>query len=282
MKKLVFTLLHKTMIREITIMILLFCSLLANGKDRINHKFLLDGKEWRERADHIVLTYSYDETGNPKGLDVNTHSEYYSFSIMGDTLINGKNFKKFYLCAEDTLYYCAMYEEGSQVTYIPKDKTNETMLYDFGHPVGEYVEWDEYWPRLYLLYEDAIEVGGQSFRRMNFTDEGEFLEDSVIVVRWVEGIGSSGGLFRNDEQSWLLPNGTEEKEYICTYFESCYEDGKCIFTSKDFTKAAVTDISPVVWATVPDETVYDLQGRRVQTPQPGGLYIRSGRKFIFR
>lgn len=77
------------------------------------HPLLKDGKEWRERADHIVFTYSYDEEGNPKGLDVNNYAEYYAYSIMGDTLINGKNFKKLYLCAEDTSYYCAMYEDGA-------------------------------------------------------------------------------------------------------------------------------------------------------------------------
>ncbi|MBR5061703.1 MAG: hypothetical protein IKX24_06125, partial [Prevotella sp.] len=29
------------------------------------------------------------------------------------------------------------------------------------------------------------------------------------------------------------------------------------------------------------ETIYDLQGRRVLTPQRGGLYIRGGKKFIY-
>ena len=31
-----------------------------------------------------------------------------------------------------------------------------------------------------------------------------------------------------------------------------------------------------------DAAIYDLQGRKVQTPQRGGLYIQGGRKFIYR
>ena len=33
---------------------------------------------------------------------------------------------------------------------------------------------------------------------------------------------------------------------------------------------------------VPDDVIYDLQGRRIITPQKKGIYIRGGKKFIVR
>ena len=37
-----------------------------------------------------------------------------------------------------------------------------------------------------------------------------------------------------------------------------------------------------VQSEVSDDAIYDLQGRRVITPQKKGIYIRGGKKFIMR
>lgn len=42
----------------------------------------------------------------------------------------------------------------------------------------------------------------------------------------------------------------------------------------------VADVAAV--ETSPDGTIYDIYGRRVTNPVPGTLYIRDGRKFVYK
>jgi hypothetical protein len=53
-----------------------------------------------------------------------------------------------------------------------------------------------------------------------------------------------------------------------------------MFTYDDFFAKPVSSISNPVSSISVSNAVYDLQGRRVQKPQRGGLYIQGGKKFI--
>ncbi|MBQ4210954.1 MAG: hypothetical protein II658_08115, partial [Prevotella sp.] len=61
-------------------------------------------------------------------------------------------------------------------------------------------------------------------------------------------------------------------------FEKCFEDGVQIYPQVIIPNA----ISSIPSSRKDDETVYDLQGRIVTTPQRNGLYIKNGKKFIAR
>ncbi|MBQ2131291.1 MAG: hypothetical protein II431_08110, partial [Prevotella sp.] len=67
---------------------------------------------------------------------------------------------------------------------------------------------------------------------------------------------------------------------VCDYlsFEKCFEDGVQIYPQVIIPNA----ISSIPSSRKDDETVYDLQGRIVTTPQRNGLYIKNGKKFIAR
>ena len=74
-----------------------------------------------------------------------------------------------------------------------------------------------------------------------------------------------------------------EWEYTWTDLDSCYEDGKRIFTYEDFYKEPITSsIRKSSAKGKGEKVVFDLQGRIVTTPQKNGLYIKNGKKFIAR
>jgi len=63
---------------------------------------------------------------------------------------------------------------------------------------------------------------------------------------------------------------------------SCYEDGKCIFTQKDFRSEPgvdrIEELSPAL--SKREEAIFDLQGRRLNAVPAKGLYIRDGKKYV--
>ncbi|MBQ5378555.1 MAG: hypothetical protein IIU48_08560, partial [Prevotella sp.] len=58
-------------------------------------------------------------------------------------------------------------------------------------------------------------------------------------------------------------------------------DGNVAVTRDDYNQI-VTQISSTKRIIESNQAIYDLQGRRVTTPQKNGLYIKNGKKFIAR
>lgn len=60
-------------------------------------------------------------------------------------------------------------------------------------------------------------------------------------------------------------------------------NGKTIFTREGLSNALTSIQVKTIneWMSY-EHDVYDLQGRRVLTPQRGGLYIQGGKKLIYK
>ena len=152
------------------------------------------------------------------------------FSVNGDTIINGERcFKMSYKMIDQ--HTGATVGEGNNGLYLEKDKKvylrqkirdswNWRLLCDFNLQVGD----KKPGTNRQVTAIDNIYVQGASYRRFHLSEPGEY-EGEVEEGYWVEGVGSSRGLL--DTSSWAVTGGTHK-------LITCYEDGKCIFTSENF------------------------------------------------
>ena len=119
--------------------------------------------------------------------------ESYRYQIVGDTLLNGKNYKKMYLREAATYgdsewhYIGAVRDTLMKVRFVDKGKRDERLLYDFGLVSGNILRWYGYIllptnpPRKYIegIMRNVVDV---------YTSDNKF-KDS-----WVEGIGAAMGV----------------------------------------------------------------------------------------
>ena len=225
------------------------------------HPMLKEGKTWNYTYVH------YDDIDEPP---YHVESRWnMAYVLRGDTVIGGERAMKMYRDSKGvTTYIGAWVEDGMKVYVVPAAKEVKQLKYDFSIPAGhERFTEDDPFSLVYLNKVDTIELNGKMFNRFNFN----LYDDGFEAYDWIEGIGGYEGILHPDP--YPMPT------CICdhTKFVSCYEDGKQIYPE-------VKVVDSVGWATVPsmDAAIYDLQGRMVQTPQRGGLYIQSGKKFIYR
>jgi hypothetical protein len=111
-----------------------------------------------------------------------------NFCVDGsDTLIANDTFKKVIKCPEQ-VYHGAYRSENRKVYFVPKDSTNQYLLYDFSVEVGdtipqvyfEYFNGDGMFLTDYVIdYIDTIIMNGNPHKRIN--------------NNWVEGIGNLQG-----------------------------------------------------------------------------------------
>ena len=133
---------------------------------------------------------------------------------------------------------------------------------------------------------DTITVNDTDFRRLEFfskTIDGgtpgmlKTIEDGPDVWHeiWVEGVGSE----LNGIEDPVHEKPLNDKDY--TRFVSCYENGRCIFTAKDFRTDGVT--FPASTATTQSSPWYTLSGRHLPSlPTQKGIYIKDGRKVLIK
>lgn len=156
----------------------------------------------------------------------NSFREYsYNFYIKGDTIVDGEKCFKMYVDFRDML--TGELISTSSGAYLEKDRrvyhvTNDRreLLCDFNLQVGDKKPGGNQ----QVVSIDYIYVQGAWYRRFHLREPGEF-EGDVEEGYWVEGVGSSRGLL--DTSSWAVTGGTHK-------LITCYEDGKCIFTSENF------------------------------------------------
>ncbi|MEN9978479.1 MAG: hypothetical protein RLZZ569_1104 [Bacteroidota bacterium] len=111
-----------------------------------------------------------------------------NFCVDGtDTLIGNNSYKKVIHCPEQ-VYHGAYRSENRKVYFVPKDSTNQYLLYDFSVDVGdtipqvyfEYFYGDGMFLTDYVIdYIDTIIINGNPHKRIN--------------NNWVEGIGNLQG-----------------------------------------------------------------------------------------
>ncbi len=88
---------------------------------------------------------------------------------------------------------------------------------------------------------------------------------------WIEGIGSPNGYYLT-----LFPtNGYINQSYLYKVFDG----GVCIFSYDDYFGTDHVEELPAKRKENTDAT-YDLNGRKIQTPQKGEIYVRDGKKFM--
>lgn len=198
----------------------------------------------------------------------------FSMEVCGDTAAYGYDCKKiyFYRDIERTQrmkFVYKAYEEGGRLYALEpgEDVTNRNydtpcLLCDFNLEVG-----DSAWFS-HVTKVDTIEVRGVQRKRIT-------LQYPLDFGIWVEGIGPF-------VSSW--PSNVEKPTcHLFYYIESCYENGELIFTRDDFFAPAVSaGISGVAADEAFDGRIYDLSGRIVEQPMAKGIYIRNGRKFVWR
>ena len=225
----------------------------------------------------------------------------YCYHIMGDTLIDGENWKKVYNTAawffmRDS-YYAAVCEKGKKVYAIAKGSTRPRLLYDFGLKEGETVwcgiesndfccllDKDEAPDNLlgfpfnaYLKVEkiDTIEARGKEFRRFSLAMYDYFWEPMRMVgsIVWVEGVGSGAGPF----SPWL-PIPPEESKSL---FIDCTDPGRFVFGYSDFYQGSMpAAVSTTHSSKTGPNIVHDLLGRRLRGKPARGIYIQDGRKVV--
>ncbi|MBP5983522.1 MAG: T9SS type A sorting domain-containing protein [Fluviicola sp.] len=111
-----------------------------------------------------------------------------NFCVDGsDTLIGNNSYKKVIRCPEQ-VYHGAYRSENRKVYFVPKDSTNQYLLYDFSVEVGDtipQVYFEHFYgegmflPDYSIYYVDTIFINGNPHKRIN--------------ENWVEGIGNIQG-----------------------------------------------------------------------------------------
>ena len=210
---------------------LVFCCLgilKANAQEegREYVPFVEEGKAWYcgYWHPHEVFPSTFEDIDG-EGIDC-------IFTMLGDTLINDKEYKKVYCQFEEFYgdgeqhYYCAVREEEFRVFIVEENNIEEKQLYDFSHP-GELIT---------LSYNDYVFARTEGWRRYDFLpgqlnykiykytgDES----DSNYFNLWVDGVGSPYANPFSFEFSDFLYDELKFGTNISV--RSCIKDGKYVF-----------------------------------------------------
>lgn len=164
--------------------------------------FLQEGKEWYYRSVYA-----------PRGADEN-----YYRKISGDTLVGDVSYWK--LVNWQGKFLDGLHEEGRKVSSVSAGG-----LFDFNLQLNDTLK-DEF--GVVVSTSDTILVDGQRYFRLGIAPIDSYYEESRFaspMEYWVEGIGSSYGLY----PIWgMFIVGPHDE------LDSCRVDGKLLFTRNDF------------------------------------------------
>lgn len=231
--------------------------------------FAVEGKTWK------CTSWSW---GN-----LVEHSE--TYTIKGDTVINGMYCKKLY-SGQNFRYF--VYEQNRKVFAVlhkkgTPDDVFTRLLFDFSlEPCDTVINSNGRGTfRVTVLRVDTIvNSNNDSFRRMlvrtgPLNEAGEYAEKPPYQeLYWIEGVGSS----RCPEDSYFWPNGSEPGRRM----EECFENGECIMTYSEMMAEGSSGVNSVTAPQPLSASIYDLQGRRLSTKPQKGVYIRDGRKIVVK
>jgi hypothetical protein len=112
-----------------------------------------------------------------------------------DTTIGSYTYSKINYCGGS--YKGATRTESGKVYYIPKDSTQDFLLYDFSVQQGDLIYNVYYESGMYgAVYGDPIQAGEISETLINGVAHKTI---DVYGVHWIEGIGNTNGLFAGIE-----------------------------------------------------------------------------------
>lgn len=223
------------------------------------------------------------------GMEVDTNSKVYE--IGNDTLINDIIYKKVWV--NGVFKGSCIREDNQKVWLITDEYPREILLYDF--------DWDSGQPIVteYLKRRDDGECdvltqswpSGDYLTTLYNGKNYQYYRDGIArtVIR---AIGNVSELNRNScllgymEPHTILPG----MEYVkvswierdgCEIFRSESSDEWTTNVPKD-SEDIQSIISPVSTHPSTNQSIHDLQGRRLTVPPVKGLYIQNGRKVIVK
>ena len=168
---------------------------------QVSKPFLQEGKEWYYRSVY-----------GPRGADIN-----YYRKISGDTLVGDVSYWK--LVNWQGKFVDGLHEEGHKVSSVSAGG-----LFDFNLQLNDTLK-DEF---VVVSTSDTILVDGQRYFRLGIAPIDSYYEESRFaspMEYWVEGIGSSYGLYPIWGMFIIGPHNE---------LDSCRVDGKLLFTRNDF------------------------------------------------
>jgi len=238
----------------------------ANRNSNANNT-ILSGKHWK-----MSIRGSMDPT------KYNIWS-YEDAELRGDTVISGIRFKELYKKTwtdgdnDQPFVFTRIYfgEENGKIYKYNSLLNTISVVFDFTLKEGDTFQTSE----MEMFGEKAV-VSAVSETILNGSTDKTPRKCLYIswygevIDIWVEGVGSlTNGLYGMDDGyfSW----GCVMQLMIC------YKDNEVLYEYENMTDRIEQPVS-----LEGKGQIYDLQGRRVVSPQRGGLYIRDGRKFILR
>lgn len=265
-------------------------SVLAGAEESEYHLFAEEGKVWETK--------------------VGGDNEYYG-SIIGDTIIGGKVWKKVYTeryqGPHKPAYYAAVRDEGEKVYAIAKGSSRPRLLYDFSLKEGEMVrcgvEGNAFgclrernepmdsllgFPMGSILEVNRIDTvrlhDNSERRRFTFTlwSAGRDIPLATPIV-WIEGLGSGAGPFSPwMPQPPLTPIPDTCFRIYYTFWWNNSNNALIIAKSDEFYELAPsgTALSSPLQSQSWDNTIYDLGGRTLQGKPNQGIYIENGQKIV--
>ena len=244
----------KSMKTKTFLILLVFCLSLSSLAEDTYKLLLTDGKVWKCA---IVNASSREDTVG-----------YCTVSVCGDTIVGERVCRK--ICVSDDSHitcnrYIAAYEDDEKIYRVNEDGT-DYFLFDFGLKKGNEINAG------YVLDEDVIIVNGQSRKRLMIDSgiDGLTSESDYWIYYLVEGIGVS-------KDEFIKLEITTGDEYCCLL--SCFENNVCVFTKEDFTQTP-TGIVPVNMIRQQNTSLYNIQGKKITSPQIGEIYINDGKKYL--
>lgn len=244
----------------------------------------IDGKTYHNLKTYDCFGYNYDrETGQSTLVE-----EVESTSV-------------FYLREEEGKVYVYYRGKGNSYFFVdvPEgyDEPSETLLYDFNLNPGESYRHLGVWG---LAYEykltvksiEDIDTPGGILKKYTlgreFTDEYlQGWEPDLSDITAVEGVGFNESAtavpFFSDAVRTGFWEGYGANELpIPEYSQLCLRDVTDLEGNLIYNNGMLSSVSDITFSedNKSDTRIYDMMGREVKATQPGGVYIRAGRKFV--
>lgn len=193
--------------------------------------------------------------------------------------------KCYYVREEDGKWYVLCNNEGFDIEYKEQfqntEEFSEKLIYDFNCQAGESF--------VALEFETQCDVEVEV--KENFTVKVDGIDRRCITYSYdnfyvVEGIGPFVGVLTGLKNMFLAGWGDHIYNYMPAHgFAPFLKDvvdnsGKSILDGIVYPQVGIGLTPHDEKETNPK--VYDLFGREIVNPVPGSVYIKSGRKYIFR